>query len=216
MSATRSTQKCKLKARKKPYGIEITWLEDESPFSVELRGHSITPLSSESLRFRIDGVEIELLTIPLEPNLSAGLSDEACLEHFRDIDIGHHSNLGWSTLGSKTFSFSSGEKCLSWCLGPPETTDKPEIKVMVATIIHRSVLVLVGFAPDPNGHLALANSLENILLTLNREPEVESTEAESFAPLEAVDRIMGKPIAVMLQVGQTIGLKEDGAILNEK
>ena len=165
-------------------GILVTSKARGNEFSLMLQGRDIRPLSSERLKLSVDGREVEIVTIPLAPDLmnKPGTETLAIYQHWV---LSRLEQQGWQLApsGDESFAFPNGKACFLWQMQRVPNAGQPENRIVVATTNQSNVIALVGSIDDANGLAPLKTFLRTVLLTLRPEKPAETHQPTGYEVL---------------------------------
>jgi hypothetical protein len=190
-----------LSASKTASGIRITSERPGNRFSLELNGKSIQPLSSDAVVLLIDGKQIEISAISVGDDLAGKGADEL-LRIYEQWDLSHRTSGSWKEEKSseRTFSSADGSKCFSWKL--TSASERPGMRLTVATMNGRFVIALAAMAADPASEREVGAYLESSLLSLRRidesqprakSPAGQGPEMNVAQNVDLLEKLFGQP-----------------------
>jgi hypothetical protein len=169
LTQTRCVTPLQVSGSHTPDGICLVCRHPDYPFTLELRGKKIVPLSSERLRWRIDRRNIELFVCQQGAGLPLSASDIEVLRDYSDHPDGPQQ-LGIDTSAMENFSSPSGKKVMVWRERQLRSED---YRILAAVRNGGYVIVLAADQVSQKAEQGVRDYLKKTLFTLGKVAEVE-------------------------------------------
>jgi hypothetical protein len=180
-------------------------------FSLLMKGSEIVPISSDRLKLRIDGREVEIVTASPPPGLWS-MPASAILVFYHMWARSRFEKEGWHSVESESSPLADGKRSFSWRMqrqiSGQASTDR---RIVLATINQHNIVALVGSVKGPDTEGATNDFLRAVLSSLRAEKPTQSSPDAAARRLDE-----GADLQQGLEEYRALTGRELRALLNEQ